>query len=162
MFSSESKDEALIQSLLVSIQDNEADFTLTFRRLCEAALNPEREGSLRHLFKDPGAYDKWATNWRVRLSREKKAPDERVDLMHQTNPAIIPRNHRIKQAIETAVGQEDYGPFEKLLEVLSSPYDEQRDLGNNAASKTRRTCSIDTLRNLITPYTNVHIFKFRP
>ena len=63
------------------------------------------------------------------MSREKKAPDERVDLMHQTNPAIIPRNHRIKQAIETAVGQEDYGPFEKLLEVLSSPYDEQRDLG---------------------------------
>ena len=56
--------------------------------------------------------------------------------MHQTNPAIIPRNHRIKQAIETVVDQEDYGPFEKLLEVLSSPYDEQRSSGNNAASKT--------------------------
>ena len=58
------------------------------------------------------------------MSREAKAPDERVELMHQTNPAIIPRNHRIKQAIENAVGQEDYGPFEKLLEVLSSPYGE--------------------------------------
>ena len=57
------------------------------------------------------------------MSRETKAPDERVDLMHQTNPAIIPRNHRIKQAIETAVGQEDYGPFEKLLEILSSHYE---------------------------------------
>ena len=68
--------------------------------------------------------------------------------MHQANPAIIPRNHRIEQAIETAMGQEDYGPFEKMLEVLSSPYDEERDLGNNAASKTRRTCSIDILRNL--------------
>ena len=111
--------------------------------------------------KDTGAYDKWATNWRVRLSRETKAPDERVELMHQANPAIITRNHRIEQPIKTAVGQEDYGPFEKLLEVLSSPYDEQRDLRNNAASKTRRKCSIDTLRNLITPYTNVHFFKFR-
>ena len=152
----------MIQSLLDAIQDNEADFTLTFQGLCEAALNPERECSLRHLFKDAGAYDKWVTNWRVRLSSESKAPDERVELMHQANPAIIPRNHRIEQAIETAVGQEDYGPFEKLLEVFSSPYDEQRDLGNNAASKTSRTCFIDTLRNLITPYTNVHIFKFRP
>ena len=44
--------------------------------------------------------------------------------MHQANPAVIPRNHRIKQAIETAVGQEDYGPFEKLLEFLSYPYEE--------------------------------------
>ena len=68
----------MIQSLLDTIQDNEADFTLTFRRLCETAFSPEREGLLRHLFKDAGAYDKWATNWRVRLSREAKAPDERV------------------------------------------------------------------------------------
>ena len=77
--------------------------------------------------------------------------------MHQANPAIIPRNHRIEQAIETAVGQEDYGPFEKLLEVFSSPYDEQRDLGNNAASKTRRTCATNNLRNLIAPHKLTHL-----
>ena len=82
------------------MQDNEADFTLTFRGLCDAALSPEREGSLRHLFKDAGAYDKWATNWRVRLSREAKAPDDRVELMHQANPAVIPRKHRIEQAMK--------------------------------------------------------------
>ena len=51
LFTSESEDEALIQSLLDTIQDNEADFTLTFRRLCETALSSEREGSLRHLSK---------------------------------------------------------------------------------------------------------------
>ena len=96
------------------------------------------------------------------MSRETKAPDERVELMHQANPAIITRNHRIEQAIKTAIGQEDYVPFEKLLEVLSSTYNEQRDSGNNASSKTRKTCSTDTLRNLKTPYTNVHIFKIRP
>ena len=48
--------------------------------------------------------------------------------MHQANPAIIPRNYRIEQAIEAAVDQEDYGPFEKLLEVLSSHYEEQEGL----------------------------------
>ena len=82
---------------------------------------------------------------------------ERVDLMHQANPAVIPRNHRIEQASEANVDQEDYGPFEKLLEVLSSLYDEQRDLGNNTASKTRKTCTKDILRNLKIPYTNVHL-----
>ena len=120
--------KVLVQSLLDTIQDNEADFTLTFRGLCDAALSPELEGSLRHLFKDAGAYDKWAMNWRVRLSREVKATDEHIELMHQANPAIIPRNHRIEQAIEAAVDQEDYGPFEKLLEVLSSPYEELEGL----------------------------------
>ena len=89
--------QVLVQSLLDTIQDNEADFTLTFRGLCEAAVSPEREGSLRHLFKDAGTCDKWATNWRVRLSREAKAPDDRVELMHQANPAVIPRNYRIEQ-----------------------------------------------------------------
>ena len=110
--------------MLDIMQDNEADFTLTFRRLCEAALSPEHEGSLRHLFKDAGTYDKWATNWPVRLSREAKAPDERVELMHQENPPIILRNYRLEQAIEAAFDEEYYGLFEKLLEVLSSPYDE--------------------------------------
>ena len=97
--------KVLVQSLLDTIQDNEVDFTLTFRKLCESALSPEREGSLRYLFKDAGAYDKWGTNWRIRLSREAKAPDERVELMHQANPVIIPRNHRIEQAIEATVDQ---------------------------------------------------------
>ena len=100
------------------MQNNEADFTLTIRRLCESALSPEREGSLRHLFKDAGAYDKWAMNWRVRLSRESKAPDDRLELMYQANPAIIPRNHLIEQAIESALNQEDY---ESLREALGSP-----------------------------------------
>ena len=74
-------------------------------------MSPERDGSLLHLFKDAEANDKWGTNWRVRLYREAKAPYERVELMHQAIPEIILRNHRIEQAIEVAVDQEDYGPF---------------------------------------------------
>ena len=99
LFTSESEDKALIQSLLDIMQDNEADSTLTFRGLCEAALSLEREGLLRHLFKDAGTYDKWDTNWRVHLSLEAKTPEEHVELMHQKNPTVIPRNHRIEQVI---------------------------------------------------------------
>jgi uncharacterized protein YdiU (UPF0061 family) len=56
------------------------------------------------------------------MSHEVKTPDEHVELMRQTNPAVIPRNHRVEQALEAAVEEGDYGPFEKLLDVLSSPY----------------------------------------
>ena len=97
------------------MQDNEADFTLTLRRLCEAALSPEREGgALRHLFKDAGAYDKWATNWRVRLSREAKAPDERVELMYQANPAFIP--------LTIALNRPSKLPWIKRITVPSRSY----------------------------------------
>ena len=124
LFTSESEDESLVQSLLDTMQENEVDFTLTFRRLCNTVLVPEREGSLRCLFKDARAYDKWDLNWRVRMSREVKMPDEHFELMRQANPAVIPRNHRVEQALEAAVEDADYGPFEKLMEVLSSPYEE--------------------------------------
>ena len=62
------------------------------------------------------------------MSRKTEALEERVELMLQANPAVLPRNHRIKQTIEATVDQEDYSPFEKLLEVLSSPYEELDEL----------------------------------
>ena len=67
------------------------------------------------MFKDAGAYDKWDTNWRVRLSREAKAPNDRLELMHQANPAVIPRNHRIEQAIEAALDQRGLRPLREAL-----------------------------------------------
>ena len=122
LFISDPEDESLIQSLLDTMQENEADFTLTFRSLSDAALTLENEDSVRILFNDTSAYDNWAKSWRDRLSREHKAPEERFELMCQANPAVIPRNHQVKQALDAAEEYGDYGPFEKLLEVLSSPY----------------------------------------
>jgi len=125
LFTSESKDEDLIKSFLNTMEESEADFTMTFRRLCDAARVSEMEGSLRDLFKDTKSYEKWSLKWRSRMARESKNPEEHFKLMRQTNPAIIPRNHRVEQALESAVNEGDYGPFEKLLELLYSPYEEQ-------------------------------------
>ena len=44
--------------------------------------------------------------------------------MRKVNPAVIPRNHLVEQALNAAVENLDYGPFEKLVEVLTSPYEE--------------------------------------
>ncbi len=60
-------DAALGVDLLERMAANDADFTLTFRRLCDAAAGPEGDAGVRGLFADPGAYDLWAAGWRKRL-----------------------------------------------------------------------------------------------
>jgi len=42
--------------------------------------------------------------------------------MQNSNPALIPRNHRVEEALEAAVTQEDYSVMERLLAALASPY----------------------------------------
>ena len=63
-------DAALAQDLLERMAKNGADFTLTFRRLCDAAAGPEGDAAVRALFADPTAYDAWAVRWRRRLTEE--------------------------------------------------------------------------------------------
>jgi len=117
-------DLGLIQGLLDAMHANQADFTLTFRRLCDAAAEAGDAGP-RALFADPGAYDRWALLWRERLQSEDGSPAERAQAMRRVNPAVIPRNHRVEQALKAAVEREDYAPFFELLTVLSRPYEEQ-------------------------------------
>jgi serine/tyrosine/threonine adenylyltransferase len=128
LFTERDGDEALIQDLLDAMAKNRADFTLTFRRLGEVALEPARDQELRQLFADPAACDEWAMRWRRRLEDEPQSPAERALLMRSVNPAFIPRNHRIEAVIQAAVSRDDYAPFEELLEVLSKPYEDQSAL----------------------------------
>ena len=127
LFNSEPEDENLIESLLNIMHENEADFTLTFRRLCHAALGKKMDRNHINLFKDEEAFNKWSNSWRSRLSRESASPEERVNLMRNVNPALSPRNHRVEHALNAAVETSDYGPFEKLVDVLSSPYEEIKE-----------------------------------
>jgi uncharacterized protein YdiU (UPF0061 family) len=118
-------DAALAQDLLECMAKNGADFTLTFRRLCDAAVDPEGNGAARVLFADPTSYDAWAARWRQRLNEDKADPDARCATMRAVNPAFIPRNHIVEAALDAAVAREDFAPFEELLEVLSRPYEER-------------------------------------
>lgn len=120
-------DLALAQDLLARMAANQADFTLTFRRLCNAAVNPKADAEVRALFADPGAYDEWAIGWRQRLDQEPGHAATRRAVMQRANPAFIPRNHRVEEAIEQAVTAGDFSGFETLLTVLSSPWDDQPD-----------------------------------
>jgi uncharacterized protein YdiU (UPF0061 family) len=126
-------DLALALDLLERMAGNGADFTLTFRRLCEAAINADGDAAVRSLFKDPTAFDDWAQRWRHRLAEDGRATAERQAAMRAVNPAFIPRNHLVEEALSAAVHNENFAPFETLLTVLSKPYEDQPAFGDYGA-----------------------------
>jgi len=125
LFTARDGDEALAQDLLDAMALNQADFTLTFRRLSNAAQDPADDREVRQLFADPGAYDAWAARWRQRIAEEPQDATQRQAAMRSVNPAFVPRNHRVEAVIQAAVNRDDFAPFEELLTVLSNPYEEQ-------------------------------------
>jgi protein adenylyltransferase len=76
------------------------------------------------LFAEAETFRNWAVAWRARLAAESLTPAARAVAMRQVNPAFIPRNHRVEEAIAAAtVG--DLAPFEALTAVLERPFDDQ-------------------------------------
>ncbi|KQT49922.1 hypothetical protein ASG52_07465 [Methylobacterium sp. Leaf456] len=118
-------DAELAGDLLMAMAENQADYTLTFRRLCAAAESSEGDGPVREGFVDPTAYDAWATRWRTRLADDPQSASERAAAMRAVNPAFIPRNHRVEEMIAAAIERDDFVPFETMLSVLARPYDDQ-------------------------------------
>ena len=104
---------------------NGADFTLTFRRLCDAVAGSQGDAEVRNQFADAGAYDLWASEWRRRLETEPVSANARATAMRSANPAYIPRNHLVEAALDSAVERRDFQPFEDLLKILSHPYEER-------------------------------------
>jgi uncharacterized protein YdiU (UPF0061 family) len=111
------EDDALVGEFLKLLADNQVDYTLAFRRLCDAA-DGDATG-LRAMFADPAGLDSWFVNWQQRRALNGAA-------MRSVNPAVIPRNHRVEAAIEAALGG-DFAPFEQLHAALAHPYDEPAD-----------------------------------
>jgi serine/tyrosine/threonine adenylyltransferase len=58
--------------------------------------------------------------WRSRSAVDKREPNARAKAMRAVNPAFIPRNHRVEQALDAAIESRDFSPFADLLTVLSS------------------------------------------
>jgi len=121
-------DVALARDLLDRMAANQADFTLTFRRLSAAAAGEEGDEGVRALFVDPSAYDVWAAQWRRRLQGEPVSGDERTAAMRAVSPAVIPRNHLVEAVIQAAVERQDFQPFAELLDAGSRPYEDGPDL----------------------------------
>jgi len=121
-------DRALVLNLLKTMQENTVDFTLFFRQLSTAEADPRR------LFSTPEAFDQWAETWHERLGGEARDPAARTLAMRLVNPAFIPRNHLVEQALAAAVDHADFQPFHELLAVLQNPFEEQPAHAHYAAA----------------------------
>jgi uncharacterized protein YdiU (UPF0061 family) len=131
LFTEDETDLNLATGLLTAMEGKNVDYTLAFRYLADAALG--REEPIRALFADPSAYDVWSGHWRARLAREEVSPLARAQAMRRVNPAFIPRNHRVEEALSAAVEHDDYAPFETLLNILSRPFEDQAEFATFAA-----------------------------
>jgi uncharacterized protein YdiU (UPF0061 family) len=107
-------DEGLIQDLLETMRVNRADFTNTFRQLHPTTCP------------DSPFLHEWHTRWVARLGNPGGITDA-IELMNQTNPAVIPRNHLVEEALEEASTNQNPKKFHQLLEVLQKPYEKPAD-----------------------------------
>jgi len=106
------------------------DFTQAWRFLADAAEGAD--GRLRTLFGEPAALEPWLARWRARLAQaDGLTPDaarpQAADQMRRASPWIIPRNHRVEEALAAASDHGDLAPFERLLQALHRPFDEHPD-----------------------------------
>jgi len=120
LFTCESDDEALVNGLLAWMRGQSADFTNTFRSLTKWVD-----------IKDPTGFESgltpWLERWEARRGRQPQSSAEAATLMRRHNPAFIPRNHRVEEALLAATSAGDLSVMETLLEVLANPFDYERD-----------------------------------
>lgn len=121
------QDSFLLGELLDLMQNQKADFTLTFRYLADHI----RQGSnmtpqFQKLFKAPDAVAAWLKTWQQRLAKVNR-PEVLQEKMNRVNPLFIPRNHRIQKAIEDAETRGDFSQVHLLATLYENPFTEQPD-----------------------------------
>ncbi|WP_438445047.1 protein adenylyltransferase SelO [Gorillibacterium sp. sgz5001074] len=116
LFREEPEDRALAEELLGLMQKHRADYTSTFRLLADGKAEETAMG-------DSPEYRAWLTRRQARLARQQEGPEAVQRLMQSSSPAVIPRNHRVEEALEAAVQDGDFGVMERLLDALRSPYE---------------------------------------
>ena len=99
------------------MRQSNADFTNTFRSLCVEQVVDQT----------PVADPAWHQEWRARRSRQPQSSSEVLAHMRAHNPAFIPRNHKVEEALEAAGARADFGVMQQLLAILATPYDPTLD-----------------------------------
>ena len=121
-FDKKKDDEALIGFLLSLMHKHKADYTNTFCSLMNVEIKKDK------MFESKEFVD-WKENWKKRLKKNNKSNEECLKLMHLNNPLVIPRNHKVEEALEAA-NNNDLDPMLKLLKVLEKPYENQKGIIN--------------------------------
>ncbi len=119
LFGEDMNDKKLINDLLKLMEKNKSDYTNTFYNLMDIKNN---------IYKDKN-FIIWINNWKKRINSNKTSNQKQIELMKKSNPVVIPRNHKVEEALAAA----EEGNFEvviNLLSILKKPYDLQKNSAN--------------------------------
>jgi len=122
-------DEVLVDDWWRLLHTQQADFTLSFRRLATITSDPE---PFLALFTDREAAGNWLEGYRVRIERDSLPNDERIAQMNEANPVYVLRNHLAELAIQAAE-KDDASEIDTLLQLLRTPYTEKAGYESYAA-----------------------------
>ena len=119
LFNQEPDDKALADDLLAWMERRSADFTNTFAALTTGRFDAETTADAE--------FSQWHARLEARRVRQAQSRLEAGDLMRRHNPAFVPRNHLVEEALVAATAAGDLSVMERLLAVLTAPYDHDRD-----------------------------------
>lgn len=120
IFDEEKDDIFIFYDLLSLMEKYKADYTNTFIDLTF------EDFEANELF-NSSDFLKWKERWKNRVNKQSKSADEIKALMKNNNPAIIPRNHKVEEAIEMAVSKGDISFTKKLVDLLSNPFEHTQE-----------------------------------
>ncbi|MGL5149027.1 MAG: protein adenylyltransferase SelO [Clostridium sp.] len=133
LFNSEEEDIELIDTLLSLMQKYKMDYTNTFCNITLGKLDIYNNQEIKM----------WNVLWQERLKRQKEKNDEVRLLMEKNNPRVIPRNHRVEEALADATNG-DYTTFEALLKAINTPYDYKISSEYYTEEPKNNTCNYKT------------------
>jgi len=119
LFGPQDKDKFLILDLLTWMHEKKADYTNTFCHLMDLDTKKNK------LFDDID-FMNWKKRWKKRLSKNNGLPKKSLELMKNNNPLVIPRNHKVEEALKAAE-KNDLKPVNQLIEILKDPYTQKDD-----------------------------------
>ena len=120
LFGEDEKDKFLILDLLTWMHQKKIDYTNTFCHLMNVSINDDKN------YKDKD-FQNWKMRWDERLKTNNNTPKKCLELMKTVNPLIIPRNHKVEEALEEAE-KNNLKPINQLIKVLKDPYSHEKDI----------------------------------
>jgi uncharacterized protein YdiU (UPF0061 family) len=120
LFGKSKDDKKLIDDLLTWMEKNKADYTNTFCYLMNVKIG-------NNSLYDDKEFINWSKNWKNRISINDNSKEKSLELMKETNPIIIPRNHKVEEALKAA-NEDNLEVMNKLLSKFNNPYGEQKGI----------------------------------
>ena len=146
--SEEQADRQLVDDLLEWMESFDRDFTNTFDMLSLVIGSNVKEPPQIDMDglapEGRAAFDAWAARWMKRLDAENASREATASLMLSTNPFVIPRNHRVEEALSAAIEDGDLSVTQTLLKVLAEPFKRDESLRSFQAPPPADQCDYKT------------------